>query len=202
MISFYIYILKKKVMRIVAIVGMPGSGKTEASDFFAKKGYQFIRLGQLTLDEVKKRGLEPTEANERPIREEFRKKHGMDAFAKLNFPKIDTLMKKGNVVIDGLYSWEEYLAFKEKYPGIVVIAINASPKTRYERLEKQKYDREKDTNMKRRHYTKEEAASRDCAQLENMHTGGPIAMADFTVVNELTLRELNQCLEEIVKAMK
>ncbi len=189
-------------MKIVAIVGMPGSGKTEASEFFVKKGYQPIRLGQLTLDEVKKCGLEPIETNERPIRERLRREHGMAAFAILNFQKIEALLKKENVVIDGLYSWEEYLAFKEKYPGIVVIAINASPKTRYERLEKQKYDKEKDVNMKRRHYTKEEAASRDRAQLENMHTGGPIAMADFTVVNELTVKELKQCLEEIVKAIK
>src|SRR3990167_7996916 len=102
--------LKNESMhRIFAIVGMPGSGKTEASEFLVKKGFQFIRLGQLTLDEIKKRGLEPTETNERPIREALRTKHGMAAFATLNFPKIDQMLLNNSVVIDGLYSWEEFL---------------------------------------------------------------------------------------------
>ena len=188
--------------RIIAIVGMPGAGKTEAAEFLIKKGFQSVRLGQLTLDEVKKRGLEPTENNERPIREELRKKHGMDAFAILNFPKIDKILTKGDVVVDGLYSWEEYLAFKKKYPGITVIAIYASPKTRYERLGKRSWDKKKDPKMKNRSYTKEEAASRDSAQLENLHSGPPIAMADFTFVNECNIKELHNGLEEILKVMK
>jgi dephospho-CoA kinase len=184
---------------VVAIVGMPGSGKTEASAILREKGFGFIRLGQLTLDEVKRRGLEPTEQNERPIREELRKKHGMAAFAVLNFSSIDKLLKNGNVVVDGLYSWEEYLAFKEKYGrNIHVIAIYASPKTRYERLEKQKYEKEKDAAMVRRHYTKEEAAGRDRVQLENLHTGGPIAMADYTIINESAKEKLKKEMNAII----
>src|SRR3989338_7096049 len=186
---------------LIAMVGMPGSGKTEAAELLVKKGFQFLRLGQLTLDEVKRRGLAPTEQNERPIREDLRREHGMDAFATLNFPKIDKLIKKGDVVIDGLYSWEEYLAFKKKYPGITVLAIHASPKTRYARLEKRKLDKT-DKDMKKRSATREEAASRDRAQLENLHTGPPIAMADFTVVNEGSLKEMQENINEILKTMK
>lgn len=186
---------------LIAIVGMPGGGKTEAAEYLVGKGFEFVRLGQLTLDEVKKRGLEPTEANERPIREQLRREHGMDAFATLNFPKIDRLLKKGDVVVDGLYSWEEYLAFKKKYP-IVVIAIYASPGTRYARLGKRTWDRKKDPDMKNRSYTKDEAAARDKAQLENLHSGPPIAMADFTIVNECSLREMQKSMDEILKTVK
>ncbi|MFA5532238.1 MAG: dephospho-CoA kinase, partial [Candidatus Shapirobacteria bacterium] len=81
--------------KIVCISGMCGAGKSVVSDFFVKNDFQFIRFGQLTLDEVKKRGLEVNEANERIIREEFRAKHGMAAFAILNLPKFDELIKKG-----------------------------------------------------------------------------------------------------------
>ncbi|MCX6815454.1 MAG: AAA family ATPase, partial [Candidatus Aenigmarchaeota archaeon] len=142
--------------KMIAIVGMPGSGKTEASEYLVEKGFRFIRLGQLTLDEVKKRGLEPTEANERPIRERLRREHGMAAFATLNFPKIDELLKKGNVVVDGLYSWEEYLAFKEKYPKIVVLCICASPEIRYKRLANRKLTAD-DRDMKKRQSTPDES---------------------------------------------
>ncbi len=187
--------------KIIAIVGMPGSGKTEAAEYFAKKGFQFIRLGQLTMDEIKKRGLEPTEKNEKMIRESLRKQHGMAAYALLNFPKIDTLLKKGNVIVDGLYSWEEYLEFKKKYPDVAVIAIYASPKARYARLEGRKLESE-DKDMKNRQLEKEAASERDTAEIENLNKGGPIAVADFTVVNEGALNEMHKKLDEISKKIK
>ena len=101
--------------KIVAIVGMCGAGKSEVADEFIKRGYQYVRFGQITLDEVKKRGLEPTEENERPIREELRKEYGPGAFAILNIPKFDEALKTGNVIGDGLYSWSEYKILKDKY---------------------------------------------------------------------------------------
>ena len=125
----------------------------------------------------------------------------MDAFATLNFPKIDKMMRKGDVVIDGLYSWEEYLAFKKKYPKIIVVALYASPETRYSRLEKRKLDK-KDVQMKKRSATREDAASRDNAQLENLHSGPPIAMADFTIVNECSLKDMQKSIEEILEIIK
>ncbi|HLC67995.1 MAG TPA: AAA family ATPase [archaeon] len=184
--------------KIVAIVGMPGAGKTEAAEFFVKKGFQFIRLGQLTMDEIKSQGLDPTEENERWIRESLRHEHGMAAYATLNFPKIDSMLKKGDVIIDGLYSWEEYLAFKEKYPKIVVVAIYASPETRYTRLEKRKLDKN-DVDMRKRPVKKVDAVSRDRAQLEKLHTGGPIAMADFTIVNDRKIDDLMSLLKAFLK---
>jgi len=33
----------------------------------------------------------------------------MAAYAKLNLPRIDETLQKSNVVLDGLYSWEEYV---------------------------------------------------------------------------------------------
>jgi len=36
----------------------------------------------------------------------------MAAYAILNLPAIDSALKKSNVVIDGLYSWEEYVTLK------------------------------------------------------------------------------------------
>jgi len=184
-------------MILVAVVGMCGAGKSVAADMLAEKGFGFIRLGQLTLDIVKQRGLEPTEENERPIREELRKQHGMAAYATLNFPKIDSLLQKGDVVIDGLYSWEEYLEFKKMYrESLIVLAVYASPKIRYRRLSARRYDPEKDRDMRNRPSSAEAAKSRDHAQIENLHTAGPIAMADHTIINEGSIDELRQKFEE------
>jgi dephospho-CoA kinase len=123
-------------MIIIAIVGMCGSGKSEATNFFIKQGFSKIRFGQITIDILKKKNLEINEENERKIREELRKNHGMAAYAIINIPRIKTLLNQTNkIVLDGLYSWEEYLVLKKEFPNLKIISIYASPKTRYKRLQ-------------------------------------------------------------------
>lgn len=184
--------------KVIAIVGLPGSGKTEAGKFFVDLGYQPIRLGQLTLDEVRKKGLTPGEASERPVREAIRKKHGMGAYATLNFPKINSMLDQGGVAVDGLYSWEEYLEFEKKYGSqLTVVAIYASPKVRHQRLLTRKWDKNKDAKMVNRPYTKEQAKERDEAEIGSLHTGGPIAMADFTIINQGSKSELFKNLKKV-----
>jgi len=185
--------------KVVALVGMAGAGKTEVAEEFKKNDYGYVRLGQITLDEVKRQGLEPNEKNERPIREELRAKHGMGAFAILSFPKIDERLEKNNVIVDGLYSWSEYKEFKKKYDdAFKVIALYASPATRYARLSDRASRHGDDPKMVFRSFSPEEAASRDYAEIEKVEKGGPIAMADFTLVNEGTLEELRTATQKII----
>ncbi|HHE41472.1 MAG TPA: dephospho-CoA kinase [Dehalococcoidia bacterium] len=168
---------------IVAIVGMPGAGKSEVSRIFEKAGFTRVRFGDVTEAELEQRGLPLTEANERRVREELRRELGMAAYAILNLPRIDSALKESNVVVDGLYSWEEYLTLKERYgDSLVVIAVMASPAVRRQRLAARTH----------RPLSAEEVDSRDRAEIEEINKGGPIAMADITLVNEGTLDELRQ----------
>jgi dephospho-CoA kinase len=101
--------------KVVAIVGMAGSGKSEVARVFENRGFVRVRFGDVTDDEMKKRYLERKESSERYCRELLRKELGMAAYAILNQPRIDAALQKADVVADGLYSWEEYLAFKSFY---------------------------------------------------------------------------------------
>lgn len=180
-------------MKVVAIVGMAGSGKSEVAKVFEKQGYNRVRFGDITDEEVRKRGLALNEQNERLVRQQLREEHGMAAYAKLNLPRIDALLKLSDVVVDGLYSWEEYTLLKAKYgDGFRVVAVWASPRTRYERLAKRQI----------RPLTVTEAASRDVAEIENTNKGGPIAMANFTIVNESSLKDLVQETEKTISALR
>ena len=186
---------------IIAVVGMPGSGKSTVSEYLKGKGFGFVKFGQITLDEIKKRGLEPTEENEKTVREEIRKKHGPAAYAILIMQKVDELIKKGNVVADGLYSWIEYLEFKKKYGNqLVILAVYAPPKLRYERLTKRSSDYPDVGNRK---FDEETIKKRDHAEIENLNKGGPIAMADFTIVNagekEDLLAQVDKIIKEVAK---
>lgn len=178
--------------KILAVVGMPGSGKTEATLFLEKKGFRRIRFGDVAIDGIKKCNLKVNEKNEKLVRERLRREHGMDAFVKLNLQKISNALKKSSVVIDGLYSYEEYILLKKKFSNLILIATYASPKTRHARLSKRP----------ERPLTRKECEERDCAQLENLHTGPPIVLADFTFVNECSLDEMKKGLGEILKTIK
>jgi dephospho-CoA kinase len=179
--------------KLVAIVGMAGAGKSEVAKIFEQRGFKRIRFGDLTEEELRARGLEPNEKNERYVREELRKKYGMAAYAKLNLPKIESSLESANVVVDGLYSWEEYLMLKEHYKErFKVVAVYASPATRYARL----------AHRPLRPLSYEEAQERDKSEIENSNKGGPIALADCTIINESSLIELRRVTEQVIAALQ
>ena len=180
-------------MKVISIVGMAGAGKSEVARVFERKGYTRVRFGDVTDEEIRKRGLELNEESERYIRELLRKEHGMSAYAQLNLPRIDSALKNSNVVVDGLYSWEEYILLKDHYGAdFTVIAVWASPEARYARL----------GNRTERPLTVEEAASRDRTEIENTNKGGPIAMADYTIDNESSLSDLEEQVNEVLARLK
>jgi dephospho-CoA kinase len=182
-----------KSMKVVSIVGMTGAGKSEISRIFEQNGFTRIRFGDLTDEEMKKRDLEPNEENERFVRELLRKENGPAAYARLNQARIEQALKSSDVVIDGLYSWEEYTYLKSCYgENLYLVAVWSSPRTRYARL----------ANRSSRRLTVEEAISRDKAEIENTQKGGPIAMADFTIVNESSLENLKKEAERIIATLR
>jgi dephospho-CoA kinase len=181
------------VRKVVAVVGMPGAGKSEVARVFEERGFSRVRFGDITDDELKKRGLELTEANERYVRELLREEYGMAAYARLNLSRIDSAPKHADVVIDGLYSWEESLFLEDYYGGnFRLVAVCSSPETRYARLKQRR----------NRRLTVEEAASRDKAEIENVNKSGPIAMADFTVINESSLENLRSEVNKVISNLE
>ena len=180
-------------MKVVALVGMPGSGKSEVARVFEHNGYKTVRFGDVTDEEVKKRGLELNENNEKSVREGLRAEYGMAAYAILNLHRIEASLGSANVIIDGLYSWEEYKYLKEKISGnLLAVAVWAPPALRYHRL----------VSRTIRPLTAEQARSRDYAEIENVNKGGPIAMADYTIINDSKLESLIKQATDIIKIIK
>ncbi len=180
-------------MKVVALVGMAGSGKSEAARIFVENNYHRIRFGDITDAGIKSRNLVLNEKNEREIREELRREHGMAAYAKLNLPKITAALERSNVIVDGLYSWEEYLLLKATFQSdFYAVAVWSSPATRYRRL----------AQRRERPLSPEEAIGRDKNELEKINKGAPIAMADFTVINESTVTDLKKQVQRIIELIK
>lgn len=176
--------------KIIAILGLPGSGKTEVINYLIKKyNWPKVYFGDVTFDEIKRRGMEINEKNERAIREELRAKYGRLHYASQVIEKMKNIKDNTNVLVESLYDWQEYLFFKKNFQeNFVTLAVYASPKTRHERLAIRKI----------RPLTPAEAQSRDYAQIENIFQAGPIAMADYTVNNEGTFGELYNQIDKII----
>ncbi len=177
--------------KIIAILGLPGAGKTVVIDYLMKKyNWPKVYFGEVTFDEMKKKGLEINEKNERTVREDLRAKYGRLHYASQVVKKIEALPNDTNVLVESLYDWKEYLFFRENFgKDFMTIAVYASPETRYERLAKRPV----------RPLTFEEAQSRDYAQIENIFQAGPIAMANYTVDNNGSIEDLYKQIDKIVE---
>jgi dephospho-CoA kinase len=160
---------------------MCGSGKSEAVKFFIEHGYNKVYFGEVVMDEIRRLGLDVNEQNERKVREGLRKELGMGAMAVKSLPKIEKFYESGNVVIESLYSWEEYRIIRQKFGNVFkLLTIYTSKELRYSRLASRPF----------RPLTNEESESRDISEIEKLDKGGPIAFTDYLVMNDSTLGEL------------
>ncbi len=179
-------------LKLIAIVGMPGAGKSVAAEFFHNKGIPVLRFGDQTDISLKELGLPRNEKNERVVREKLRADYGMAAMAIKIEPRIvKAAQTHKTVILDGLYSWEEYVYLKKKFPQLKLICIYASPETRHARLAVRPI----------RPLTKEDAESRDIAELEKLNKGGPIAIADYLISNEREEGQFQRELESVYQKL-
>ncbi|MCF7795436.1 AAA family ATPase [Patescibacteria group bacterium] len=181
--------------KLLAVLGLPGSGKTEVINYIEKK-YKFpnVYIGQPTFDRLKEKGLEINPQNEKIAREELRHEYGMASHAILSLPKIEKLMGTTKVILlESMYSWEEYLIFKEKYQNnFITLAINSCPKTRKKRLQNRAIRPLKNS---------QEFLDRDYSQIEKLNQAGPIVRADWTIINEDSLETLHKNIEKALEKL-
>lgn len=176
--------------RLLALVGMPGAGKSLLASYLEQQGFPQFRFGGITMDELERRGWEVTPQNERIVREEIRAREGMDAYARRALPIIHAMLADHRVaVIDGLYSFSEYRTLKAEFgPQLVVVAVACDRALRYARL----------AARPERPLTPQEAEARDLAEIESLEKGGPIAIADFTILNNTTPADVIAALQRLL----
>lgn len=187
--------MKDKDVKILAVVGMSGSGKSVAVDFFSEKGYPKVYFGGMILREMEKRGIVRTAESERAFREKIREEEGKDWVVNQVILDVKNLIEAGQkrIVLDGVYSWTEYKILKHEFPGVLTFVAVVVPRgLRYERVGKRV----------ERPFNKEEIRERDWTEIENLEKGAPIAMADYFVLNDGTMEEMKEKLEGILRGIE
>jgi dephospho-CoA kinase len=179
-------------LKILAFVGLTGAGKSTAVEYFTEKGFPKVYFGGVILDAMTEAGLEHTQENEKPFREELRQKYGKDVVANRIVEQIHRLADAGQhrIIADGIYTWTEYKILKKAFPGeLTVVAVVAPRHLRYHRLAQRPL----------RPLTSAEAYDRDQAEIENLEKGGPIAIADHFIINNGSIETFDKQLDALAE---
>ncbi len=179
-------------IKLIAIVGMCGSGKSTAVDYLTEHNIPKVYFGGVVINAVKEAGLEVNETNEKMIREKLREDEGKDAIVNRVVKDVKKLIEAGQkrIVLDGLYSWTEYKVLRKEFPDEMTVVAIVTPKAlRRERL----------ANRPVRPLTPAEVAERDRSEIENLEKGGPIAIADYYVDNSGTIEEFHEAFGKLMK---
>lgn len=181
--------------KLVAIVGMSGSGKSIATDYLENEGWTKLYFGGITYKLMKEAGIERTEdgKSEKEFRENLRIKYGKECYAKFLEDDIRESLKETDVVLDGLYSWYEYKYLIERFPDLKLISIVVDKNLRYDRV----------GVRAERAFNRDDIVYRDVSEIENLAKGGPIAYADYYIFNngdiDGYIGRLKEILEDIEK---
>ena len=178
--------------KIIALVGLAGSGKSSAVEYLTKKGFPKVYFGGVIYKAMDEAGIEPTWDNQQKFREEIRQREGKDFVIKRVIKNIRDLINAGQnkIVLDGLYTWSEYKILKHEFPGQVVVITIVTPKhLRYQRMVKRP----------ERPMQPREVDQRDWSEIENLEKGGPIAIADYFIINDSDLTQLHQKIDAVTR---
>ena len=180
-------------IKIIAVVGMSGSGKSVVVDYLTEKGFPKVYFGGMIYKEMKRRGIEITSdgESEKQFREMIRETEGKDWVVKQVIEETINLINAGQkrIVLDGLYSWTEYKILKKEFPGqLIVLAVVVPKALRHFRVGKRP----------ERPFNTKEIQERDRSEVENLEKGGPIAMADYYVLNDDSVAKLHNDVDVIL----
>ena len=118
---------------VIGLAGMPGSGKSVVVDTAKELGYNIVVMGDVIRQETLKRGLELTPQNVGKVMLQLREEGGKYVIAQKCIPKIEE-QTSSKVLVDGLRSLFEADIFKEHFTKFSLVAVHASPETRFNRL--------------------------------------------------------------------
>jgi dephospho-CoA kinase len=173
---------------VVGLVGMPGSGKSVVVGTAQEKGYDVVVMGDVVRKETRKRGLELNPKNIGAVMLDLRKKSGAGVIAEKCVPRIERT-ESSRVIVDGLRSLNEADVFKAHFPSFSLIAVHASPRTRFNRLNRRRRSDDPDEW--------EVFRERDMREL-SVGLGNAIAMAEHVIINEGDKKETKAKIAEIL----
>ncbi len=123
--------------QVVAVCGMPGSGKGEFAAVIAEQGVPVLSMGDMVRAEVRRQELAESPGIFGEIAAQLRAQFGEDVLAVRLADAVDELLAKHPVVlIEGMRGTAERTVFLARWgEAFASLAVDASPDVRFERIQ-------------------------------------------------------------------
>jgi dephospho-CoA kinase len=175
-------------MKVIGVVGLPGSGKGEVSRIARDLRIPVVVMGDAIRNRVREAGLAATDANLGSTAQQLRSELGMDAIARITIPFVEA-EDAPVVLVDGIRGDQEVATFREHFPGFTLIGILTSFETRQKRLA----GRGRSDDL----LSPEELRIRDEREL-GWGLLRALKAADYTVRNEGTIEEFAAAVRDLL----
>ena len=176
--------------KIIAITGMPVSGKSTVVELLKKDGFKFASMGDAVRKEMSDKGLE---INNISLRNYALRMGEISEYYALELVKkeLDNLLRDNDVVVlDGVRRLAEINKLKQYGYAIISVGVIADKNMRYERMVK----RARSSDIK----TFEEFEWREAQELK-FGVAGVMATADYHIINNSGIDELTSNLKELLR---
>ncbi|MEM0147298.1 MAG: AAA family ATPase [Candidatus Micrarchaeaceae archaeon] len=186
---------------ILCIVGQIAAGKSTVAELMRKKGYKIIEMGDVVREEMEMRGLEVDSKSLRNFATELRSAHGNDIVARLALKKLKKI--DGNkVAITGMRSTYEEAYFKKNIKNLIVVAVLAPERIRFERVKKRRKPDDPKSINEFRNIEKKEL--RGFSKGNDLSHGiqHAIETADYVLLNTGTPSQLKKDVYQLLKAIE
>ncbi len=164
---------------VVAVTGLPGSGKSTFLRAAKELGCYLIIMGDFVRKEAAHRNMQPTAENLARLMFQMREERGRDVIAQLTVEEADKA-NSSFIVIDGVRNPEEIERFKHVFRKFYLISIESTAELRFGRIKKR--FRSDDSTERDRF------EDRDIREI-NVGVRRTMALADLTINNDGALGE-------------
>ncbi len=177
---------------IIGITGTNSAGKGTIVDYLIKKGFKHYSVRDFLIEKIEERGLPINRENMRLIANQLREVYSSSYI-------IEELYKKakiagGDCIIESIRTLGEVAFLKEK-PDSYLISVDADIEKRYERAIARKSETDKISFEEFKKQEEKEMFSRDNS---HQNLSKCMELADFKVINNGTIEELEQKVQEIL----
>ena len=123
--------------KVVAVCGMPGSGKGEFAAVLELQGVPVLSMGDMVRAEVKRQNLVESPGIFGEIAAQLRAEHGEDVLAVRLADAVDELLESHPIVlIEGMRGTAERIVFSQRWSeAFASVAVEASPDVRFSRIQ-------------------------------------------------------------------
>ncbi len=177
---------------LLGITGTDGAGKGTVVNYLVKnKGFAHYSARAIWIEELTKRGEEPTRANMRLVANEMREKYGNDFLVTYYLQKIqeDGTDKE---IIESIRTVAEATTLKAN--GGILVAVDADEKIRYARVQARRSETDKVTFEQFKAHEELEAHDPNPHGMQKQKV---IAMADYKIMNDGSVSELYQKIDAL-----